>query len=851
MAFINENITEQGIAEIARTSFINYAMSVITDRSLPDVRDGLKPVQRRIAYGMSELLLTPDKPYKKSARIVGDVMGKYHPHGDSSIYGALVRLSQYWSVRNTLVDIHGNNGSVDGDGAAAMRYTEARMTKLMQELLRDLKSDTVDFIPNYDNNETEPSVLPALFPNLLVNGVEGIAVGMATDIPTHNLKEVIDGTIAMIDNPEISLDEIMTYIPAPDFPTGGELYDLEGVKKGYETGRGRMIVRSKVDIEYDKKGKNPRLIVTELPYQVSPEKLSEKIKELQISYRMHLDEKKNGKIVKETPLIDFLAPGGNITISTPTIGSYEIRMIIPLQKNANPELVRDFLYKNTPLQSSFSMNMVALSPVIDRYGNEKLQPKTFSLLEILEEFIKHRSILLKRKTEFDIKKASENAHRLEGIILALNQLDETIRIIRNSPDKKEASASLRSFLSIDEIQSEAILEMKLARLTSLDQDKQRSDLAELHKLIEELNSVLSSKEKMNEIIKADLIRIRDTHGDDRRTEIKGILSEFNKEDFINDDEMVITITQKGLIKRTPESSYRSQRRKGIGVNGMKVLDNDFVDLIHVAKNKETLLFFTNTGNVYRKAVYDIPENNSNSKGIHIRSFLSLRDDEEIVAIISVREFLDEQFLLFVTKNGIIKKTALSEYAKIRQNGITAIKFKGDDELISVKLTSGDRNVTLVSKSGMSITFNEQEVKISSRNTSGVKGIELKGDDKIVSFVVHEDNSDLLIATKLGFGKRTALSEFRVQTRGGKGMLCQKTTDKNGEIIGASVVSNEDNIMLITKNGTLMKLKVKEISQVARNTQGNKIINLRDGDILQDISRIPESDEEENELSSNE
>lgn len=841
MAFINEKILKQSTTDIVASSFLNYSMSVIAARALPDVRDGLKPVHRRIAYGMSELSNTPDKPHKKSARIVGDVMGKFHPHGDSSIYEAIVRLSQKFSVRHTLVDMHGNNGSRDGDGAAAMRYTESRMTKLMTELLLDINKDTVDFQDNYDNTQKEPTVLPANFPNLLVNGTEGIAVGMATKIPPHNLGEVIDATIAQIDNPEITVDELMHYIKGPDFPVGCEIYGLDGIKSAYETGRGKITIRSKIDI-VEKKGKF-KLIIREMPYQVSPQKTVEKIAELQSAYNEFLSEKKKGKNVKEKNLMDFLVFDG-INNYTDRSNDYDVHIEIDLKKGVNPDIVKEYLYKNTPLESTYAINNVALVPVIDKKGEERLKPELLSLKSILDEYIKHRVSVTVRRTKFEIQKAETRKHSLSGIIAALDNIDETVRIIRFSKDNEEAISKLIDFLSIDETQANSILETKLSRLVSMNQDKLRDEYASLVELLKELNTLLGSDELIREDIKNDLLRVKNTYADDRRSVILGNLDDFNKEAFISDDDMVITITKRGLIKRTAESAYRTQRRKGIGVNGMKIIEDDFIDQLHIAKNKDTLLFFTNSGKAYRKRVYDIIENNANSKGQHIRAFLNLEDKEEIAAIISVREFSDEQFLLFGTKNGIVKKTPLSDYSKIRQNGLTAIKFKGDDELIGAKLTSGDKNITLVSKKGISITFKEEEVKVSSRNTSGVKGIDLKDDDHIVSFVVQEEGSDLLVATNSGFGKRTSLEDFRVQNRGGKGMICIKLTEKNGEVIGCSVVQNDDNVMFMTKNGTLIKLKVSEIAQVARNAQGYRLITLRDGDILQTISRIPEDEEDE-------
>lgn len=846
LGFINEEIQEKSITDLVPNSFLNYSMSVIASRALPDVRDGLKPVHRRIFYAMDELGVRSDKPYKKSARIVGDTMGKYHPHGDSSIYEALVRMSQEWSVRHLLVDMHGNNGSKDGDGAAAMRYTEARMAKLAEELLRDINSDTVDFQPNYDESESEPSVLPARFPNLLVNGSEGIAVGMATKIPTHNLKEVIAATIALLDNEDITVEELMEHVKGPDFPTGGEIVGYEGIKNAYTTGRGSMIVRSKVDIE-TKKGVT-KLIIREIPYQLTPTKLKKEIIAIQDDWKAYEKElkKPNAKSLPKQKGLDFLVDKSYKDLTDRKNTKWNVTIEMTLKKNVNPELVLNYLYKHTSLQTSFAMNNLALVPIKTKSGKVKLEPKVLTLKETLEEYVKHQIEVVTRKTQFDLRKAEGRAHRLAGIIKALDRLDETIETIRKADDQQDACAKLMTLLSIDDVQATAILEMRLHRLTNLNQDKQREEYQNLLDFINLCKLKLSDVELIKAEIKEDLQNVSDKYGDERRTSIVPAEGDIREEDFIKNDEQVVTITQNGFIKRTLESTYRTQRRKGIGVNGMSMFEDDFVKHLHVAKNKDTLLFFTSLGKVYRKKVYQIPEASATSRGKNIRIFLNLEKDEEIQAVLSIQEFAEDSYLLFATKNGIVKKSKLSDYANIRQNGIYAITLDEGDRLVGVNLTNGERNITLVTKDGMSITFEESSVKSVGRTGRGVKGITLNKKDHVVSFVVHEEDADLLIATNVGFGKRTPISEFRVQQRAGKGVLCMKSTDKNGYVVDSLIVQEDDTTMMMTKNGTLMKLLVKEISQFSRNTQGTKIINLRDNDELCHIFRIPDEEKEESE-----
>lgn len=844
MAFVNEKIEEHEISEIVPKSFLNYAMSVIASRALPDVRDGLKPVHRRILFAMHELGVTYNKAYKKSARIVGDAMGKYHPHGDSSIYEALVRLSQDWSVRSLLVDMHGNNGSMDGDPAAAMRYTEARMHKLSGELLRDLNDKIVDYQDNYDESEREPSVLPARFPNLLVNGSEGIAVGMATKIPTHNLREVISGTVALMENEDITVDELMEHIKGPDFPTGSQIIGYSGIKNAYSTGKGSITIRAKVDIE-TKKGVS-KLIIREIPYQVNPEKLRDEIVQIQDNWKNYERElkKQNNKNLPQNQGLDFLVDDSLQDVTDKSNEKWNKTIEMTLKKNVNPEIVLNYLYKNTSLQTTFSVNNLALVPIKSKTGAVKLEPKVLTLKETLEEYVKHQIEVVTRKAEWELFKAEERSHKIYGIIKALDSLNETIELVRKASDRNDARLKLISFLSIDDTQANAILDMQLHKLTNLDQDKQRDEYKNLIDLMEALKLKLSDVELIKDEIKEDLLLIADKYGDDRRTNILPPEDSFDEEDFISNDEQVVTITYDGFIKRTLESNYRTQRRKGIGVNGMSMFEDDFVRNLHVAKNKDTLLFFTNLGRVYKKKVYQIPESNASSRGKNIRIFLNLEKDEKVEAVLSIKEFTEDLYLLFATKKGIVKKSKLSDYENIRKNGIYAITLDKGDFLVGASLTNGERNMTLVTKKGISITFEEESVKSVGRTGRGVKGISLSEGDYVVSFVVHEESAHLFIATNEGFGKRTGLEEFRVQKRAGKGVICMKLTDKNGQVIGCSVVQEDDTMMMMTKNGTLMKLLVKEISEFSRNTQGTRIINLRENDELRVVCRIPDEEIEE-------
>jgi len=845
----HDHIKETDVTKVLSTSFLDYSMSVIVSRAIPDVRDGMKPVHRRILYAMHDLGMYADKPYKKSARIVGEVIGKYHPHGDTAVYDSMVRMAQTFSLRVPLVDGHGNFGSMEGDPPAAMRYTESRLSQPAMELLHDLKYDTVNFNDNYDGSEREPSVLPSRFPNLLVNGTEGIAVGMATKIPTHNLREVCQAVIAQIDNPSITVEELMEYIKGPDFPTGAMIMGDEGIKNAYTTGRGSVQVRSVTEIE-EQNGRH-RIIVTQIPYQVNVEKLMSSIRQIQLDFDEFQKERdKKGSKAKEKGF-DFLATNGVRNETGRNEKNNSVRIVIELKRGTNPELALKYLFKHTQLQSSFSTLALSLVPKRDKNGKvmmkdgkEFIEPKVLNLKEMLAEYIKHQKDVEVRKQEFILKQKMDEMYKLNGLIKALDKIDESIAIIRSSKSRSEAQEGLMALLFIEKAQANHILEMRLQALANFEQDVLRNRHITLAKEIEEIKRILGDEKEIFTFVKKIIMDISDKFGTDRLTQIMPAAEDINMEDLIEDDEVVVTITHNGFIKRTLESTYRNQRRNGRGVNGMTTYDDDFVKHLQIAKNHDTMLFFTNLGRVYRLKVYEIQEAKREARGVIIKSILNLEKEETVQAVVSVREFSDKQNLFFTTKNGIVKRTLLSHYANVRRNGIAAITLDGHDRLIGVSLTSGDRNVTLVTKRGMSITFNEDAVKVVGRTGRGVKGIELSKGDVIVSFIIHEDDADLFIATNNGFGKRTSLSEYRIQNRGGKGILSMKQTDKNGIVIGTEVVQEKDSLMLVTKNGTLMKLLVDEVSQFSRNTQGTRVINLREGDELQAVARIADASEEE-------
>lgn len=862
---LEPGIKDSAIEEVVPQKFLDYGMSVIVSRAIPDVRDGLKPVHRRILYAMNDLGMTHDKPFKKSARIVGEVIGKYHPHGDTAVYETMVRMAQEWSLRQMLVEGHGNFGSMGNDGAAAMRYTEARLRAISQELLRGIKKyDTdendrwvngvVDFVGNYDDSEQEPSVLPGRFPNMIVNGAEGIAVGMATKMPPHNLKEVCQGIIAQIDNPNVTIEELMTFIQGPDFPTGGMVMGNEGIKEAYETGRGSITVRGSVEIEEDKATGKIILRIREVPYQVNEEVLIQKIKDIQKDYDEYKRErdKKGGKALKPKGL-DFHEKDGVNNDKDSATPDNQVNISINLKRGITPEVVLSYLYKHTPLQTSYSVLNLALVPEgKSKDGKTQLKPKIMGLKTLINEYIKHQQEVERRTLEYDLRDILKKTHALEGLMKALDQLDESIAAIRAAKSRSEARESLISLLTIDTIQADSILKLELQSLANFAQDEKRAEYQEKLIRISEIRHILSDENEILKLVKNNLIEMGEKYGSDRLTLLKPPAQEINLEDLIEDEEVVVTITHGGYIKRTAQSSYKSQRRNGRGVSGMNTNEEDFVAHLEVAKNHDTLLIFTNNGRVYRIRVFEIPEFARTAKGTSIYNLLSIEKEEKIQAVLSIRDFSDQQNVIFATRNGTVKKTKLSEYANIRQNGIAAIKLREEagksDSVVGVELTNGERNITLVTKKGISITFDEREVKSVGRTGIGVKGIKLGKRDEVVSFDKHEEFGDLFIATNTGYGKRTPLGDFRVQTRGGKGVIVCKLTEKNGEVVGARVVQEEDALMLITKHGTLIKLLVGSISQFGRNTQGTKIMNLRDKDEIQGIARIADGSEEDEEES---
>ena len=841
MSFMNEKIEKVEMANVIQPAFLDYAMSVVIARAIPDVRDGLKPVHRRILYAMDDLGMYPERPFKKSARIVGEVIGKYHPHGDTAVYDTMVGMTQDWKMKETLVRGHGNFGDITGENAAAMRYTEAKLEKIAMELLKGMKdgqrnTNIVDFRDNYDATESEPSVLPALFPNLLVNGSQGIAVGLATKIPPHNLKEVIDATIATMKNPDITTDELLTHIKGPDFPTFGRIMGRAGIKEAYETGRGKVVMRGVVDVKKTKK--KTTLLITEVPYQVNPSALIDKIGELQTSYNKHMKDSTGKKAkLEENKFIDFASGIKNLADR-----NNPVAIEIELKKDVEPEKVINFLYKHTALETNFNINMMCIVPHDTKTGTV-LKPKVLPLKGILNEYIKHRRITHRRLLTYFLDKHQKRMHILSALITALDNLDETVRVIRASTSKQDAIDGLMNLLAVDKTQAETILEEKLQRLANFEIEKLRLDIKELASTITEIEQKLANETLFDADIIASFEEISEKYGSVRQTEICGPAEEFDMEDFIPDDEVVVTITQKGFVKRVLESSYRTQRRKGIGVKGMGLNDGDFIRHLHVARNHDTLLFFTNEGRVYRKQVWEIPETNAENKGKNIFFLLNLNAEERVQAVLSIREFSKEQHLFFVTKNGFAKKSKLSDYGNIRKNGIIALNLDRDDRLVGVSLTNGKRNVTLITKKAQCITIQETDVKNVGRTARGVRGIKLNKEDSVVSFAIHEEDADLLVATNNGYGKRTPLADLRVQNRYGKGVLIAKLNDKNGEIVGSCVVREEETLMMMTKNGTLMKMHVHEISQIGRNTQGTRIINLRSGDALSLLARIPDEEGE--------
>ena len=811
---IKENIQDVNLTSEMKESFIDYAMSVIVARALPDVRDGLKPVHRRILYGMNELGVTPDKPHKKSARIVGDVMGKYHPHGDSAIYESMVRMAQPFSYRAMLVDGHGNFGSVDGDGAAAMRYTEARMSKIALEMLRDINKNTVDFQGNYDDSEQEPVVLPARFPNLLVNGTTGIAVGMATNIPPHNLSEVIDATSLLMDNPDVTTNELMEVLPGPDFPTGGLVMGKSGIRRAYETGKGSITVRAKVELTEMPNGKE-RILVTELPYMVNKAKLIERISEL------HRDKRIEGI----TDLRDESSREG-------------MRIVIDVRRDVSASVVLNNLYKMTALQTSFGFNMLAI---------EKGVPKILSLKRILENYVEHQKEVITRRTIFDKNKAEARAHILEGLRIALDHIDEIIAIIRGSQSDDEAKATLIERFEFSDRQAQAILDMRLRRLTGLERDKIENEYQELLKFIADLEDILARPERVIEIIKTELNDVRTKFGDARRTELLvGEVLSLEDEDLIEEEEVVITLTNNGYIKRMANSEFRAQRRGGRGVQGMGVHDDDFVKNLVSCSTHDTLLFFTNTGKVYRAKGYEIPEYGRTAKGIPVINLLGIDSAEKIQAIISVEGTAEAgKYLFFTTLKGTVKRTAVTAFSNIRSNGLIAISLKEDDELVNVVTTNGNQKMIIGTHAGYSVTFDENTVRDMGRTASGVRGIRLRENDYVVGAAILDENKEVLVITENGYGKRTKASEYPVKGRGGKGIKTANITEKNGPLAGLTTVNGDEDILLITNKGVIIRFNVDSVSQTGRATLGVRLMRMEDGAKVVTMAVVePEEVEEE-------
>ncbi|MBR3401908.1 MAG: DNA gyrase subunit A [Parasporobacterium sp.] len=792
-----DKIEEVDLKKTMETSYIDYAMSVIASRALPDVRDGLKPVQRRVLFSMSELNNTPDKPHRKCARIVGDTMGKYHPHGDSSIYGALVNMAQEWSTRYPLVDGHGNFGSEDGDGAAAMRYTEARLSKISMEMLADIGKDTVDFIPNFDETEKEPTVLPARYPNLLANGTTGIAVGMATNIPPHNIGELIDAVVKIIDTKvedgEVTIDDIMKIVKGPDFPTGATILGRKGIEEAYRTGRGKIKIRAVSEIEPLDNGKC-NIVVTELPFLVNKAKLVEKIGELV----------KDKRIDGITDLRDETDQTG-------------IRVVIELRKDANPNVILNQLYKHTQLQDSFGVIMLAL------VNNE---PKIFTLLEMLQYYLKHQEEVVTRRTKYDLNKAEERSHILAGLLIALDNIDEVIRIIRSSANTQEAKERLMERFGLTDVQAQAIVDMRLRALTGLERKKLEDEQAELLAKIKYYKEVLADEKKLLGVIREEILIMKEKYGDERKTQIGVDDGEIEDEDLIPVGNTVITMTRLGYIKRMSIDTFKAQNRGGKGIRGMQTLEEDVIERMFITTTHHSILFFTNTGRVYKMKGYQIPEASRNARGTAIVNLLQLMPGEKIAAAMAVEQFEGAQNLLMATKKGLIKKTALSEYNNIKKTGIIAISLREDDELISADMTDGHREIVLISRKGNSIRFNEEEVRATGRSSMGVTGMRFAvPDDEVVTIALDIQGEDILFATENGMGKRTSFSEFKAQHRGGKGVRCYKVTEKTGELVAGCAVDPGDQIMLITNQGIVMRMSVDDISVIGRNTSGVKLMNV--------------------------
>lgn len=806
----DSKIITHEIYDEMKNSYIDYAMSVIVGRALPDVRDGLKPVHRRILYGMSILGITPDKPHKKSARIVGEVMGKYHPHGDSSIYDAMVKMAQDFSTRYPLVDGHGNFGSVDGDGAAAMRYTEARMSPFSLQMVRDIEKDTVDFTENFDGEEKEPVVLPSRVPNLLINGSNGIAVGMATSIPPHNLSDTIDACIKRIDEPNCSTDDLIKIIKAPDFPTGANILGRDAAKEAYETGTGKITVRSKSEIEETARGRM-RIVITEIPFQVNKARLIESMADLV----------RNKKVEGISAIRDESNREG-------------MRIVIELKKDTNPNVILNRLYKHTQLQATYSMIMLALV---------NGEPKVLKLYEIIDEYLKHQKIVITRRTKFDLAKAEARAHILEGLLIALDNIDEVIKVIRSSYNDAKEKLMVRFGLS--EIQAQAILDMRLARLQGLEREKIENEHSELMQKIAYYKSILADEQKLMGVIKDELIEIKQKYGDGRRTKIVADDGGIDEEYLIDEEDVAVTLTHLGYIKRVPENTYKAQRRGGKGIVGLTTRDSDFVKDLIITSTHDYLMFFTDLGKVYKIKAYEIPEASRTAKGTPVINFLNLDQGERVTAVIPVKEFADDNYLIMVTRNGTIKKTPMSQFDTNRKTGLIAITLKDDDKLISVSQSSGEESVYVVTKKGKSITFHEDDVRSMGRSAGGVRAITLDKDDEVVSMELDSTGErELLVMTKKGFGKRTSLDEYRLQTRGGKGVSTYDKTkfSKTGELVGATLVSKDDEIMLINSNGVIIRIRANEISKSGRTTQGVKIMKVEYGDEIVSFAKVLDEDD---------
>ena len=810
-SLLSERILPVNLEDEMRSSYLDYSMSVIVSRALPDVRDGLKPVHRRILYAMYELGLVPNRPYKKSARLVGEVLGKFHPHGDSSVYDAMVRLAQEWSMRYPLVDGQGNFGSIDGDPPAAMRYTETKLASLSMEMLRDIDKDTVDFRPNFDDSLQEPSVLPTSLPTLLVNGAGGIAVGMATNIPPHNLREIIDGLQVMIKNPDVTIPELMEHVKAPDFPTGGIIYGYEGVKDAFLTGRGRVVVRAKASVEATKTRET--IIITEMPYQVSKASLIEKIADL----------------VRAKVLEDI----SDVRDESDRDG---LRIVIELKRDATPMVVLNNLYKHTQLQTTFGVIMLALV---------EGRPRVLNLKQMMEEFLKHRNEVIVRRTRFELDAAEKRAHILEGFIIALDNIDEVIKTIKESKDTSTANLNLQQRFGLSEIQAKAILEMRLQRLTGLERDKIQQEYREIIQLIERLRAILASKELQMQIISDELAGLRAKYGDERRTEIVHDARDFTLEDMIANEEMIVTISHKGFIKRTAVTNYRRQHKGGRGASGAGTYEDDYVEQVFRAATHHYLLFFTDRGRVFRVKVYDLPEASRNAKGRSLANVIEKASDEHVTATLTVKEFPDNMYIFMATENGTVKKTLLSEFESVRANGKIAITLNDTDRLIAAKITDGSNDIIIGSNAGLACRFRESDVRAMGRTAAGVIGMQLADTDRIISMVaIKRPDSQVIVVGQNGYGKRTNYEDFRLTKRGAKGVISMNITDKTGEVVSIMEVQDSDDLVVMTTGGILIRQPVKDVRIIGRNTQGVRLIRLEEGDQIADITTVPHEEDVE-------